>query len=97
MPNDTNNTAGSDCQERLVRDCLVTKTDGSCYDGSYRSWQEAAAFHGWTKHARCAVGDGSMIEWVTLAIIEWPDGKVDMCEPCALQFIANETSPSAPK
>ena len=76
--------------DRLVRDCRVTKTDGSYYDGSYRSWQEPAIFHGWTKHARCAVGDGSMIDWITLAIIEWPDGNVDMCEPCALQFVAND-------
>lgn len=75
---------------RIVRDCRVTKTDGSYYDDSYRSWQEPAIFHGWTKHAMCAVGDGSMIDWITLAIIEWPDGTVDTCEPCALQFIANK-------
>jgi len=75
--------------DRLVRDCMVTKTDGNYYDDSYRSWQEPAVFHGWTKHTRCAIGDGSMIEWITLAIIEWPDGNVEMREPHALQFVVN--------
>lgn len=95
-PENTDTTKPTDKTERgavdltrLVRDCRVTKTEGSIYDGSYRSWQEPAIFHGWTKHSRCAIGDGSMIDWVTLAIIEWPDGNVDMCEPCALQFLAN--------
>ena len=72
-------------QPRIVRGCLITKSEGTYVEG-YRTWQEPAVFHAWTKYPRCAIGDGSMIDWVTLAIIEWPDGKVDLCEPCQIQF-----------
>ena len=72
--------------QKTTRSCTVRETTGSIFDGSYEASQAPAEFHGWTKYPRCAIGDGSMIEWVTLAIIEKPDGKVDFCEPTDLLF-----------
>jgi len=69
-----------------IRECAVRKSTGSFYDGTYTTTQDPALFHGWTKYPRCAIGDGSMVDWITLAIIERPDGKVDFCDPNDLTF-----------
>jgi len=46
-----------------------------------------AKFHGWTKIQRCPIGDGSMLEWITHAILEKPNGEVDYEEPHRVRFI----------
>ena len=69
-----------------TRECTVKNSTGNPFDQTYNVTKEPAQFHGWTKYYRCAIGDGSMIEWVTLAIIERIDGKVDFCEPTDLVF-----------
>jgi len=69
-----------------IRECTVRNSTGNPFDETYEATQDPAWFHGWTKYTRCAIGDGSMIEWVTLAIIERPHGKVDFCEPTDLTF-----------
>lgn len=75
-----------------TRECTVKNSTGNPFCETYNVTQDPARFHGWTKYPRCAIGDGSMIEWVTLAIIERPDGKVDFCEPTDLLF----TNPARP-
>jgi len=75
--------------DRLFRRCSIQKRSGHFMDDDYKSWMEPSIFHGWTKINRCAIGDGSMIDWMTLAIIEMPDGSVTYCEPHELVFETN--------
>ncbi len=45
------------------------------------------AFHGWTDHPRCAVGDGSAIYIEKEAVVELPDGVLTTVGVNQLKFV----------
>ena len=51
--------------------------------------RKSAIFHTWCKQYPCAIGDGSIIQERTLAVVEMYDGKIEYFEPHHIQFDKN--------
>ena len=49
-----------------------------------------ARFHGWCKCYHCPAGDGSMMQEITMALVEMSNGDMKYIEPTKIHFENNE-------
>ena len=84
-------SANSHCSDpsgsRLIR---VTVATGKYSDNGFFAKEITeeldARFHVWCKVHRCPPGDGSMMQAVTMALVEFGNGKMEYVEPTKIQF-----------
>ena len=91
MPNDTEKTATSPLiQSPGSRPIRVTVGTGKYADNEpfaeeiTEEWE--ARFHVWCKCYHCPAGDGSMMQEMTMALVEFGNGKMKYIEPTKIQF-----------
>ena len=90
--NDSNNRDDSSCSHDLTGSRPIRVTVGTGrYDSSEMFASEIteewkARFHGWCKCYHCPAGDGSMMQEITMALVEMSNGEMKYIEPTKIHF-----------